>query len=109
MSETSRTARGFRIALIVVASLFAIIILSIVAAVHLAFDTDGITKGAEQKTATAKDGTSIAYERTGKGPVVILGGSALADRGAAKRLGKHLSEHFKVVNYDKRGRGKSGD
>ena len=109
MNAINRNLRRFRTALIVVGGLFAIIILSIAIAAHLAFDTDGVTKGAEQKTTTSKDGTLIAYEQTGKGPAVILVGSALADRGAAKRLGKHLSEHFSVINYDRRGRGKSGD
>jgi pimeloyl-ACP methyl ester carboxylesterase len=56
---------------------------------------------------TAKDGTTIAFERTGRGPVVILVAAALADRSGTARLARHLAEHFTVVNYDRRGRGKS--
>lgn len=62
-----------------------------------------------QKNATSKDGTIIAFEQTGTGPGVLLVAAALADRGGATRLAKHLAEHFTVINYDRRGRGKSTD
>lgn len=62
-----------------------------------------------QKTVTSQDGTTIAYEQTGTGPVIILVAAALADRGGTTRLAKHLAEHFTVINYDRRGRGKSTD
>jgi pimeloyl-ACP methyl ester carboxylesterase len=58
---------------------------------------------------TSRDGTRIAYERSGSGTVVVLVASALADRRDAKRLARRLSERFTVVNYDRRGRGASGD
>jgi pimeloyl-ACP methyl ester carboxylesterase len=58
---------------------------------------------------TSRDGTRIAYQRSGSGPVVVLVASALADRRDAKRLARRLSERFTVVNYDRRGRGASGD
>lgn len=64
---------------------------------------------AKQKTATSKDGTIIAYEQTGAGPVVVLVAGALADRSGARRLAKHLAGHFTVINYDRRGRGQSTD
>ena len=35
--------------------------------------------------------------------------SALADRSDAKRLARHLSQDFTVINYDRRGRGRSTD
>lgn len=60
-----------------------------------------------QRTATSKDGTIIAFEQTGKGPAVILVAAALADRGGTTRLARHLARRFTVVNYDRRGRGKS--
>jgi pimeloyl-ACP methyl ester carboxylesterase len=33
----------------------------------------------------------------------------LADRSGSRRLARHLAQHFTVLNYDRRGRGKSGD
>lgn len=109
MSETRRPRRVLRRIGAVLAGFLAIIILSISVAIYVAFDTEGVTMGAVQKTVTSKDGTIIAYEQTGSGPVVILVAAALADRGGTKRLAKHLSEHFTVINYDRRGRGKSAD
>ena len=64
---------------------------------------------AKQKTVTSKDGTLVAFEQTGAGPVVILVTGALADRSGTRWLAKHLAEHFTVINYDRRGRGKSTD
>jgi pimeloyl-ACP methyl ester carboxylesterase len=57
----------------------------------------------------SKDGTTIAFDQSGKGPAVILVAAALADRGGTTRLAKHLAERFTVINYDRRGRGKSTD
>jgi pimeloyl-ACP methyl ester carboxylesterase len=54
---------------------------------------------------TSKDGTSIAYDRHGSGPAVILVG----DRSENAPLAVELAEHFTVYNYDQRGRGDSGD
>lgn len=59
----------------------------------------------------SKDGTHIAYDRTGSGPAVILVGGALSYRtfpGFVKLAGL-LAADFTVVNYDRRGRGDSGD
>ena len=44
--------------------------------------TGGPPKDAIQKTVKSKDGTFIAYEQTGAGPVVVLVSAALADRDA---------------------------
>ena len=64
---------------------------------------------AKQKTVTSKDGTLIAFEQTGAGPVVIVVTGALADRTGTRPLARHLVEHFTVINYDRRGRGTSTD
>ncbi len=61
------------------------------------------------KTVTSKDGTTIAFDQIGNGPVVILVDSALADRTICAKLAKLLAEEFTVINYDRRGRGDSTD
>ena len=55
------------------------------------------------------DGTTIAFERVGAGPPLILVGGALSDRSAAGELATALSERLTAVAYDRRGRGDSGD
>ena len=64
------------------------------------------------KTITSKDGTTIAFDQSGKGPVVILVDGALQyrafDQGMAQ-LADLLSPHFTVIHYDRRGRGDSTD
>ncbi|MFE6713152.1 alpha/beta fold hydrolase [Streptomyces sp. NPDC057695] len=64
--------------------------------------------GAEARVVSA-DGTEIAFEQSGSGPAVVLVASALADRSDTTRLAALLAEHFTVINYDRRGRGASGD
>ncbi len=58
---------------------------------------------------TSKDGTAIAFDKTGHGPAIILVSGALGDRSAAVPLTPLLSPHFTVLAYDRRGRGDSGD
>ncbi|WP_098025568.1 alpha/beta fold hydrolase [Streptomyces sp. st115] len=60
-------------------------------------------------TVVSSDGTPIAFEQSGSGPTVILVSSALADRSDTKKLAGLLAPHFTVVNYDRRGRGASGN
>lgn len=55
------------------------------------------------------DGTAIAYERTGRGPALVLVGGAFQRRGDFGELPALLGEHFDVITYDRRGRGDSGD
>ena len=57
----------------------------------------------------SKDGTSIDYERQGSGPAVVLVGGGLADRSENAPLTEELARYFTVYNYDRRGRGLSGD
>jgi alpha-beta hydrolase superfamily lysophospholipase len=58
---------------------------------------------------TSRDGTLIAYERSGVGPAVILVGGGLDDGTENAPLVPLLSHRFTVVNYARRGRGESGD
>jgi pimeloyl-ACP methyl ester carboxylesterase len=63
------------------------------------------------QTATSNDGTTIAYDRYGSGPAVILVGGALSYRKFKKmeQLAELLAERCTVINYDRRGRGDSGE
>jgi pimeloyl-ACP methyl ester carboxylesterase len=58
---------------------------------------------------TSKDGTTIAYERVGSGPAVILVGGGISDRSENAPLAPELARQFTVYNYDRRGRGDSSD
>jgi pimeloyl-ACP methyl ester carboxylesterase len=74
---------------------------------------DRKTKGeSSMKTVTSKDGTTIAYDQSGSGPVVIFVDGALQyrafDQGMAP-LADLLAQHFTVIHYDRRGRGDSTD
>jgi pimeloyl-ACP methyl ester carboxylesterase len=55
------------------------------------------------------DGTSIAYDKKGQGPVLIQVLGALNRRSQGKKLTDLLSDRFTVVSYDRRGRGDSTD
>jgi pimeloyl-ACP methyl ester carboxylesterase len=62
-------------------------------------------------TACSKDGTPIAFDRSGRGPALILVDGALCyrDSGPSRALAAALSKHFTVITYDRRGRGRSGN
>jgi pimeloyl-ACP methyl ester carboxylesterase len=60
-------------------------------------------------TVTSADGTPIAFERLGDGRPVIVVGGAICDRAVTRPLAERLAQHFTVINYDRRGRGDSGD
>lgn len=55
------------------------------------------------------DGTTIAYERSGVGPALVLVGGAFATRHSFDPLVPLLSGQFCVYAFDRRGRGESGD
>ena len=57
----------------------------------------------------SRDGTSIAYDRQGAGPPVILVGGGLDDGSENAPLATELADRFTVYNYARRGRGESGD
>jgi len=61
------------------------------------------------KKTLSRDGTPIAYERTGQGPAVVLVSGAMSTGGTVAPLAVPLSDHFTVLVYDRRGRGESGD
>jgi pimeloyl-ACP methyl ester carboxylesterase len=66
------------------------------------------------RTVTSKDGTTIAFEQSGKGPAIILVGGAFEQRAmnsATAQLAAlpRLAQHFTVIHYDRRGRGDSTD
>jgi pimeloyl-ACP methyl ester carboxylesterase len=67
------------------------------------------TDGEPMQTVTSKDGSRIAYDRYGSGPVVILVAGALGYRKFKKmeELAGLLAERCTVINYDRRGRGDS--
>lgn len=60
-------------------------------------------------TAKSADGTTIAFDRSGAGPALVLVGGALADRSSSRPLSARLGANFTVYIYDRRGRGSSGD
>jgi pimeloyl-ACP methyl ester carboxylesterase len=61
------------------------------------------------KQTISRDGTPIAYARTGQGPAVVLVSGAMSTGATMAPLAAHLSDRFSVVVYDRRGRGESGD
>src|SRR5918996_4610574 len=60
-------------------------------------------------TVTSSDGTRIAFDRLGDGPPIVLVCGQSTDRSSNAPLAALLAEHFAVFNYDRRGRGDSGD
>jgi pimeloyl-ACP methyl ester carboxylesterase len=68
-------------------------------------------KEQNMKTVISKDGTSIAYDQIGSGFPLILVTGALGIRGDSTKdpMVNLLCGDFTVINYDRRGRGDSGD
>jgi alpha-beta hydrolase superfamily lysophospholipase len=58
---------------------------------------------------TSRDGTTIAFDRLGDGPAVVLVSGGSVDRSSNAGLADLLATDFTVYNYDRRGRGPSGD
>ena len=61
------------------------------------------------ETVRSADGTTIAYERVGAGPPLVVVPGTLCDRTAFAPLAAQLAGTFTVHLYDRRGRGDSGD
>ncbi len=68
-------------------------------------------EGNGTRFAVSRDGTRIAYDVVGRGPTLVVVNGALGFRGMsfAKQLVKEFAKHFTVIDYDRRGRGESGD
>jgi pimeloyl-ACP methyl ester carboxylesterase len=63
-------------------------------------------------TVTSQDGTKIAFDKVGSGPALILVNGAMSFRAidpTLAQLAALLGAHFTAYNYDRRGRGESGD
>lgn len=58
---------------------------------------------------TSRDGTTIGFDRLGDGPPVILVSGGSVDRQSLAGIAALLSSDFTAFNYDRRGRGDSGD
>ncbi len=61
------------------------------------------------ETVVSRDGTPIAFERTGAGPPLVLVHGSTADHRRWAVLLPRLTERFTVLAMDRRGRGASGD
>ncbi|WP_219825870.1 alpha/beta fold hydrolase [Nonomuraea typhae] len=71
--------------------------------------TEGETIMTDLSTVTSADGTTIAYEKAGSGPAIIVISNVAEDHTGVAGVAKALSEHFTVISFDRRGRGASGD
>jgi pimeloyl-ACP methyl ester carboxylesterase len=67
--------------------------------------------GERTQFVTSRDGTRIAYEKIGSGPPLLVVNGALGFRAMsfAKQLRTEFAKYFTVIDYDRRGRGESGD
>ena len=61
------------------------------------------------ETVASADGTTIAYDRHGDGPPLVTAAGAFCARLTTDPLARALAERLTVLNYDRRGRGDSGD
>ncbi len=62
-------------------------------------------------TLKSKDGTTIAFDKQGDGPALILVDGAMGTRssGSKPELARRLARRLTVYTYHRRGRGESGD
>ena len=61
------------------------------------------------KAVTSSDGTAIAFDQLGSGPPLIMVVGAFNTRSTTEALAAALQNQFTILNYDRRGRGDSGD
>jgi pimeloyl-ACP methyl ester carboxylesterase len=60
-------------------------------------------------TVTSADGVTIAYERSGSGPALVIVNGALSTMASGAPLAPLLDGDFTLYRYDRRGRGDSAD
>jgi hypothetical protein len=62
-------------------------------------------------TTSSPDGATLAFDRTGDGPALVIVGGAFGTRDHPSVIGlaQHLAGHATVYRYDRRGRGDSTD
>jgi hypothetical protein len=103
MKQAARAGRMRRVLIwmgIIVGGLLVLAIAAVLVAGHMMFKPEPAPAGAKQRAVRSKDGTYIAYEKAGNGPVVVLVSSALADREATRRLARLLADRYTVINYE---------
>jgi pimeloyl-ACP methyl ester carboxylesterase len=61
------------------------------------------------ETVTSPDGVTIAYERSGRGPALVIVNGALSTKESGAAVAPLLDGDFTVYRYDRRGRGDSSD
>ena len=61
------------------------------------------------RNVTSADGTTIAFDLLGSGAPVIMVVGAFNTRATTSPLAAALQDRFTILNYDRRGRGDSGD
>jgi len=61
------------------------------------------------KLIESADGTRIALDRSGDGPPLVIVLGAFCDRSTSKPLAALLASNYTVYEYDRRGRGDSGN
>ena len=61
------------------------------------------------RTVTSADGTAIAFDQLGSGPPLIMVVGAFNTRSTTEALAAALQNQLTILNYDRRGRGDSGD
>src|SRR5262245_58262515 len=71
-------------------------------------------RSTHMQTVRSKDGTTIAFERSGAGPALILVGGMFEQRAMDSETARLaafplLAQHFTVFHYDRRGRGDIAD
>jgi pimeloyl-ACP methyl ester carboxylesterase len=61
------------------------------------------------ETVSSAEGVTIAFERAGSGPALVIINGALSAKESAAALAPLLEDAFTVYRYDRRGRGESSD
>src|ERR1700716_1534312 len=57
----------------------------------------------------SKDGTAIAYDKSGQRPAGVVVGGVVGDRSQQAGVAELLAKDFTVFNFDRRAHGESGD